>query len=142
MARTSSGSRVAPTRPRPPSPRCSTSPTSSPRPRPGIHPSDQSVEAGTPASAERKHPFMTTLSPEILSTLEKQAIELPSWAFGNSGTRFRVFPTAGPRATLREDRGCRRGQPSHGPRPTVALHNPCDLVDDYTALAATPKDLG
>ncbi len=27
--------------------------------------------------------------------LEAQAIELPSWAFGNSGTRFKVFTTAG-----------------------------------------------
>jgi len=38
---------------------------------------------------------MTTLSPDIQSALEGQGIELPSWAFGNSGTRFRVFTTPG-----------------------------------------------
>ncbi|GID30534.1 hypothetical protein C8E87_0604 [Paractinoplanes brasiliensis] len=29
------------------------------------------------------------------SLLAEQAIELPSWAFGNSGTRFKVFGSAG-----------------------------------------------
>jgi len=31
----------------------------------------------------------------MIDTLEAQAIELPSWAFGNSGTRFKVFSTPG-----------------------------------------------
>ena len=31
----------------------------------------------------------------IAGRLEGQAIELPSWAFGNSGTRFKVFSTPG-----------------------------------------------
>ena len=38
---------------------------------------------------------MSILTPEILSELELQGIELPSWAFGNSGTRFRVWTTGG-----------------------------------------------
>ena len=29
---------------------------------------------------------------DIAGELERQRIELPSWAFGNSGTRFKVFP--------------------------------------------------
>ena len=32
---------------------------------------------------------------EIFAQLERQAIEVPSWAFGNSGTRFRVFNQEG-----------------------------------------------
>ena len=32
---------------------------------------------------------------DIADRLSEQEIELPSWAFGNSGTRFRVFPQAG-----------------------------------------------
>ncbi|MGV9870480.1 L-rhamnose isomerase, partial [Rhodococcus koreensis] len=32
---------------------------------------------------------------DIAGLLADQAIELPSWAFGNSGTRFKVFSTAG-----------------------------------------------
>ena len=38
---------------------------------------------------------MSTLPAGILSELELQSIELPSWAFGNSGTRFKVFATPG-----------------------------------------------
>lgn len=34
---------------------------------------------------------MTTLA-DIAPALARQAIEVPSWAFGNSGTRFKVFP--------------------------------------------------
>ena len=40
-------------------------------------------------------PRLSDLPPEALSLLKTQTIELPSWAFGNSGTRFRVFTTAG-----------------------------------------------
>ena len=36
---------------------------------------------------------MTTFS-DIAGRLAQQAIDLPSWAFGNSGTRFKVFSTA------------------------------------------------
>lgn len=42
-------------------------------------------------------PSLSDLSPEARSLLRRQSIELPSWAFGNSGTRFRVFTTAGVR---------------------------------------------
>ncbi|TFC63990.1 rhamnose isomerase, partial [Cryobacterium sp. TMT2-4] len=45
---------------------------------------------------------MVTLSPDTLAQLESQAIELPSWAFGNSGTRFKVFSTPGTPRTPRE----------------------------------------
>ena len=30
-----------------------------------------------------------------VDSLRSQRIELPSWAFGNSGTRFKVFSTPG-----------------------------------------------
>ncbi|MCU1418004.1 MAG: L-rhamnose isomerase, partial [Schumannella sp.] len=32
---------------------------------------------------------------DISPRLAEQAIELPSWAFGNSGTRFKVFTQPG-----------------------------------------------
>jgi L-rhamnose isomerase len=32
---------------------------------------------------------------DIVPLLAEQAIELPSWAFGNSGTRFKVFAQPG-----------------------------------------------
>ena len=34
----------------------------------------------------------------VKSVLRKQKIELPSWAFGNSGTRFKVFAEPVPRS--------------------------------------------
>ena len=33
---------------------------------------------------------MSILSSDNLAALEQQGIELPSWAFGNSGTRFKA----------------------------------------------------
>ena len=38
----------------------------------------------------------------ITEQLAHQAIELPSWAFGNSGTRFKVFGTPGTPRTVQE----------------------------------------
>ncbi len=38
----------------------------------------------------------------IAPQLEGQAIELPSWAFGNSGTRFKVFGSPGTARTVEE----------------------------------------
>ena len=47
----------------------------------------------------------------------RQAIELPSWAFGNSGTRFKVFAQPGvPARPVREDRRRRAGAPVHRAR--------------------------
>lgn len=36
-----------------------------------------------------------TTSPSVLAALAEQSIELPSWAFGNAGTRFKVFGQPG-----------------------------------------------
>ena len=38
---------------------------------------------------------MTDLRARALEALAAQTIELPSWAFGNSGTRFKVFGQPG-----------------------------------------------
>ncbi|QAY59110.1 L-rhamnose isomerase [Microbacterium protaetiae] len=86
---------------------------------------------------------MTTLSPEILDALEKQAIELPSWAFGNSGTRFKVFATPGtPRDPFEKIADAAQVHKHTGLAPTVALHIPWDVVDDYAALRRHAEDLG
>ena len=42
-----------------------------------------------------------TLAPETaLAGLDDFTIEVPSWAYGNSGTRFKVFSTPGAPNTL------------------------------------------
>jgi len=86
---------------------------------------------------------MTTLSPENLSTLADQAIELPSWAFGNSGTRFRVFATPGtPRDPFEKIADAAQVHAHTGLAPSVALHIPWDAVDDYGALRRHAEDHG
>ncbi|MDR2321358.1 MAG: L-rhamnose isomerase [Microbacterium sp.] len=86
---------------------------------------------------------MTTLSPEILAELEKQSIELPSWAFGNSGTRFRVFGTPGtPRDPYEKIADAAQVHAHTALAPIVALHIPWDLVDSYDDLRRHAEDLG
>ncbi|WP_022908746.1 L-rhamnose isomerase [Aestuariimicrobium kwangyangense] len=76
-----------------------------------------------------------SLPAEVLAQLERQAIELPSWAFGNSGTRFKVFTTAGtPRTPFEKVSDAAQVNRMTGLAPSVALHIPWDLVDDFGAL--------
>ena len=75
--------------------------------------------------------------------LRRQRIELPSWAFGNSGTRFKVFAQPGvPRDPFEKIADAAQVHRYTGVAPSVALHIPWDQVDDYAALAAAAKDLG
>ncbi|WP_263117894.1 L-rhamnose isomerase [Cellulomonas sp. RIT-PI-Y] len=79
----------------------------------------------------------------MLTTLARQAVELPSWAFGNAGTRFKVYGTPGTPRTIREKLAdAAQVHRLTGLAPTVALHIPWDLVDDFAALAADAEDLG
>ncbi|KMO70808.1 L-rhamnose isomerase [Mycolicibacterium chlorophenolicum] len=78
-----------------------------------------------------------------MTLLDNLHIELPSWAFGNSGTRFKVFGTPGtPRDVREKIADAAQVHRLTGLAPTVALHIPWDRVDDYTALSAYAQDLG
>ena len=80
---------------------------------------------------------------DITDLLAEQAIELPSWAFGNSGTRFKVFSTPGtPRTVEEKIADAARVNELTGLAPKVALHIPWDKVDDYGALRRYAEDLG
>ncbi|HEX9087790.1 MAG TPA: L-rhamnose isomerase [Arthrobacter sp.] len=80
---------------------------------------------------------------DVLTTLEHQSIELPSWAFGNSGTRFKVFSTPGTPRTIQEKLAdAAQVNALTGLAPSVALHIPWDKVDDYAALADHAGGLG
>ena len=80
---------------------------------------------------------------DIAFDLERQAIELPSWAFGNSGTRFKVFGTPGtPRTPQEKIADAAQVNKYTALSPTVALHIPWDKVDDYAALGAFAADHG
>jgi L-rhamnose isomerase/sugar isomerase len=79
----------------------------------------------------------------VLTTLEQQSIELPSWAFGNSGTRFKVFATPGtPRSIEEKIADAAQVHALTGLAPSVALHIPWDKADDYAALADYAAGLG
>ena len=80
---------------------------------------------------------------EIANRLGIQAIELPSWAFGNSGTRFKVFPQAGvPRDPFEKVADAAQVHLHTGIAPSVALHIPWDRVDDFDKLRLHAHDLG
>ena len=83
------------------------------------------------------------LSPQARAALLSQTIELPSWAFGNSGTRFKVFAQAGvPRDPFEKISDAAQVNRYTQAAPRVSLHIPWDLVDDYEALAAHARDNG
>ncbi|MDT0303570.1 L-rhamnose isomerase [Streptomonospora wellingtoniae] len=85
---------------------------------------------------------MTDLS-AVKAALRGQAIELPSWAFANSGTRFKVFGQPGvPRTAHEKIADAAQVHRYTGIAPSVALHIPWDTVDDYAELAAYARDQG
>ena len=86
---------------------------------------------------------MTVAFGDIATRLDELAIEVPSWAYGNSGTRFRVFGTPGTPRTIQEKLAdAAQVNKYTGLSPKVALHYPWDKVDDWSALKAYAADLG
>jgi L-rhamnose isomerase / sugar isomerase len=86
---------------------------------------------------------VSILSPDAQSQLASQGIELPSWAFGNSGTRFKVFTTPGtPRDPFEKIADAAEVNRVTALAPSVALHIPWDKVEDYGVLRRHAEDLG
>ncbi|MEU6242281.1 L-rhamnose isomerase [Streptomyces sp. NPDC047024] len=80
---------------------------------------------------------------EVKAALRTQAVETPSWAYANSGTRFKVFAQPGvPRTPFEKLDDAAQVHAYTGVAPTVALHIPWDRVDDYGALAAHAEKRG
>ncbi|MFF4152074.1 L-rhamnose isomerase [Streptomyces sp. NPDC001651] len=85
---------------------------------------------------------MTELA-AVKAALKSQAVETPSWAYGNSGTRFKVFAQQGvPRSPREKLDDAAKVHEFTGVAPTVALHIPWDRVDDYAALARHAEERG
>jgi L-rhamnose isomerase/sugar isomerase len=85
----------------------------------------------------------TNLVAAARTELRSQQIELPSWAFGNSGTRFKVFAQPGvPRDPYEKVADAAQVHRYTGVAPAVALHIPWDKVDDYADLARHASELG
>jgi L-rhamnose isomerase/sugar isomerase len=80
---------------------------------------------------------------EALRALDGFELEVPSWAYGNSGTRFKVFPGVGvARDPFEKLADAAQVHEVTGLSPLVSLHIPWDRVDDYSELAAYAKGLG
>ncbi|HWG25061.1 L-rhamnose isomerase [Actinospica sp.] len=81
--------------------------------------------------------------PAAKSALRAQMIETPSWGYGNSGTRFKVFAQQGvPRDPFEKLADAAQVHAATGVAPTVSLHIPWDRVADYAELRAHAEALG
>lgn len=70
-------------------------------------------------------------------------IETPSWGYGDSGTRFKVFKRAGvPRDAFEKFEDAAMVHKLTGLAPSVAVHIPWDKVEDYGKLKAHAESLG
>jgi L-rhamnose isomerase / sugar isomerase len=73
----------------------------------------------------------------VKDALRQHQIELPSWAFGNSGTRFKVFGQPGvPRNPYEKANDAAQVHKYTGVAPIMAVHIPWDKVDNYATLSA------
>src|SRR5829696_3767469 len=95
-----------------------------------------------PSPTTRETTDMTTFA-DIAPQLEALAIEVPSWAYGNSGTRFKVFGTPGtPRTVEEKIADAATIHRFTGLAPSVALHIPWDMTHDWGTLKAYTEDHG
>lgn len=79
----------------------------------------------------------------IRAALKAQRIETPSWGYGDSGTRFKVFSQPGAARTPYEKlEDAAQVHRLTGVTPSVALHIPWDKVDDWKALQEHATALG
>jgi L-rhamnose isomerase/sugar isomerase len=90
---------------------------------------------------------MTELSDEtrrrVKDALRTQHIETPSWAYGNTGTRFKVFTQAGvPRNAYEKIDDASTVHRFTGVAPSVAIHIPWDQVDDFADLRRHAEEQG
>src|SRR6516164_11413930 len=79
----------------------------------------------------------------VKNALKQHQIELPSWAFGNSGTQFKVFgqPSV-PRTPYEKASDAAQVHAYTGVAPSMAVHSPWDKVDDYAVLADYARERG
>jgi L-rhamnose isomerase/sugar isomerase len=79
----------------------------------------------------------------VLAQLGRLEIETPSWGYGNSGTRFHVYPWPGAARTVWERvADAALVHELTGCCPSVAIHVPWDRVDDWGELRRQAEELG
>ena len=79
----------------------------------------------------------------VMAALQKQHIETPSWGYGDSGTRFKVFAAPGAARNLYEKiNDAAFIHRLTGVAPSIALHIPWDKSDDWDGLSAYAGERG
>ena len=79
----------------------------------------------------------------VKTALKQQHIETPSWGYGDSGTRFKVFAQPGAARTVEEKiADAAYMNRLTGIAPSVALHIPWDTAADWAALRQFAGELG
>jgi L-rhamnose isomerase / sugar isomerase len=79
----------------------------------------------------------------VAPAVTRLAVETPSWGYGNSGTRFKVFPQPGvPRDPFEKVEDAAIVARFTGVARSIALHIPWDHVDDFSMLAAFARERG
>jgi len=80
---------------------------------------------------------------KVEEELKSQKIETPSWGYSDSGTRFFVFKQKGAARNVREKlQDAAEVHKLTGVCPTVALHIPWDMTDDWDELLEYAISLG
>src|SRR5262245_14292041 len=83
------------------------------------------------------------MSRSVEKAVTRLAVETPSWGYGNSGTRFKVFPQPGvPRDPFEKVEDAAIVGRFTGVARSIALHIPWDRVDDFSMLAAFARERG
>ncbi|MDQ0873982.1 L-rhamnose isomerase/sugar isomerase [Paenibacillus sp. V4I3] len=79
----------------------------------------------------------------VKAKLKALKVETPSWGYGDSGTRFKVYKQNGvPRNPFEKFEDAAQVHKLTGVCPSVAIHIPWDKVDDYAKLKQHASDLG
>ena len=79
----------------------------------------------------------------IVAKIQHLTVETPSWGYGDSGTRFKVFHWPGAARTLREKlQDAAQVHKVTGVCPSVAIHIPWDMEDDWQAVKVYASTLG
>ncbi len=79
----------------------------------------------------------------VIAAMQQFNVETPSWGYGDSGTRFKVFHWPGAARTLWEKLAdAAEVNKVTGICPGVAIHIPWDEVEDWQAVKAYAAELG
>src|SRR3954466_1594353 len=97
-----------------------------------------------PSRPPRSSPSTSSLPRNVfMLDLSNLVIETPSWGYGDSGTRFGVFPQPGrPRDVYEKLDDAAEVHRLTGTAPAVAFHFPWDAVEDYDELRAQIESRG